>query len=553
MLSSFFSNPNGPSGPEIWKQYTHQDGYYMKLDLMDSIGQNLRKQEIDFINYGIPNMVEECLANYSIVLTSSGRVKGKKELISNNTVYTFKGIPFAKPPTGSMRFYKSVQPDPWGLDLNAEDYGPSCFQFVNPNDPRLSNKNKSEDCLQLNIFVPNKVESKFLRPVMIWIHGGGFTSGQGTTIDGSKLAISGDVIIVTINYRLNVFGFFSLNRKPFAGNYGLYDQQMAIKWIKKNIRQFGGDPEKITLFGESAGGVATTLQAIIPSNKGLFQRVIGESGSALSRRDFQTKTFVTSKKILEILKCQLSSDDEIMTCLRSKTSDEIYTAYNEAGRSVSVNYSLTTDIGPIVDGELVVADPLASLEDRTSAPYAMFNSVDILTGTNTADSGLLYFSLMGREKEFGFNISEGVPTHVVCDHIAPAVALDIYDNCTGISMKICVKYAPTVPTAPLQAQSNLAADLYGDLLYAAPTVRSLELRSASSKRSTFQYLFAHRPRWELISDRPQWLIGANHASEIVFVFGLLRQWYPPSIPVQNDELNLSKRMVSYWTNFAKTG
>ena len=525
----------------------------MNLDLNDSLRQNLHGNNMDFLNNEIPVMLQKCIKDNVIVITNSGKVKGKIETSTNGTFYTFKGIPYAKPPLGDLRFAKSVQPDPWDEAINANESGPSCVQSPIKTNSIISTPPYSEDCLQLNIFVPHNVSDRSRRPVMIWIHGGGFTIGQGTTMDGSILSLFGDVIVVAINYRLNVFGFLSVKPKLLNGNYGMYDQQLAIKWIKENIMNFGGDPEKITIFGESAGGMLTTLQAIMPSNKGLFKRVIAESGSALRFGiRSQTKVLETSKRILDMLQCS-GSMGETMVCLRNKTTDEIFTAYSQVLADLSSNYSIFNFIGPVIDGELIVDDPLLSLEDSNSAPYQMFTSVDLLAGCNTGDMGIQYQDLLSHEKEFDANLSIGIPTSVVCDHIAPVIARDKYDNKSGVASKICTEYSPKKPNATIEEQSRLAIDLFNDLKQFAPMVRSLELHSERTGKYTYQYMFAHTPRWELLPGQPSWLIGPFHASEIVFVFGQLHNWYPRSVPVLDDEISLSERMMGYWTNFARAG
>ncbi|KAK3104039.1 hypothetical protein FSP39_023924 [Pinctada imbricata] len=487
-------NSNSSTGLTNWEPYTSSKKSYLRIDLSDSLETNLQLNESYLLNSQISDLLQDCRSekNYTVVSSKLGLLKGRRASYNGTTVYQFKKVPYAQPPIGEFRFSKPVHHEPWADLRDAQTFGFACYQ---------SGTYDSEDCLFLNVFVPRNLSTTPLRPVMIWIHGGGFTTGRIDTTDGSLLALFGDVIVVTIQYRLNVFGFFSLNVKPFMGNYGLYDQKFAIEWVKNNIASFGGDPDQITLFGESAGGVSTTLQAIMPSNKGLFSRVIGESGSALARRDFQTKTFETSKRILDNVGCAYSSNDQILTCLRSKDEKTIFDAYVKAAKNVSIVYSLTTTIGPIVDGKLIPQTPLAALENSSSDMYRTFSSIDIL-------------------------------------QLIPKFARNIL---------------PVNPNASLQEQSQMAANLYGDLLEDAPTVRFLELHDTAKNTKSYQYLFAHRPRWEVISVRPQWLIGSNHASEVPFVFGLLRQWYPKSVPVMDDEVNLSDRIMTYWTNFAKYG
>ncbi|CAG2236094.1 Liver carboxylesterase B-1,Carboxylesterase 3,Carboxylesterase 3A,Esterase-5A,Bile salt-activated lipase,Carboxylesterase 4A,Cholinesterase,Cholinesterase 1,Liver carboxylesterase 2,Esterase CM06B1,Liver carboxylesterase,Carboxylesterase 5A,Carboxylesterase 1F,Putative inactive carboxylesterase 4,Liver carboxylesterase 1,Carboxylesterase 1D,Para-nitrobenzyl esterase,Acetylcholinesterase-1,Acetylcholinesterase,Venom carboxylesterase-6,Neuroligin-2,Pyrethroid hydrolase Ces2e,Carboxylesterase 1E,Carboxylester len=215
--------------------------------------------------------------------TKLGDIKGVQSVLTiNNTSYhykIFKNIPYAKPPTGQYRFRRPVPYGQWKGTLDATQFGPSCIQTNNAFvDKWLPNLNQSEDCLLLNIYCPTNSSTANKKSVMIWIHGGGYQTGQGMLYNASYISAVGDVIVVTINYRLEAFGFFSTNDDIAPGNYGLWDQKMAIEWVNNNIEDFGGDTKSITLFGQSAGGLSVGLQAFNVKNKGLFQRVILQSG-----------------------------------------------------------------------------------------------------------------------------------------------------------------------------------------------------------------------------------------------------------------------------------
>ena len=198
--------------------------------------------------------------------TRQGAFLGARYTVLTEDVYKFKRIPYANPPVDELRFRRSVVADPWQGTLNATEYGPSCIQDIFGDGRLLPNRNISEDCLQLNIFVPRNLSKGNRLATMIWVHGGAYAVGQATTYDGSMLALRGNVIVVTINYRLNVFGFFSSDDPWVRGNFGIWDQQLAFKWVKENIVDYGGDNSRITIFGESAGSFAVTLHSIIPSN-----------------------------------------------------------------------------------------------------------------------------------------------------------------------------------------------------------------------------------------------------------------------------------------------
>ena len=223
------------------------------------------------------------------VKTGSGFVRGVKS--QDTATCSWKGIPYAAPPVGELRF-RAPQPAPaWSGVREAFGPGPQCMQVLARGDAR---KNMSEDCLYLNVWRPQK---SGVFPVMVWIHGGGYIMGSGgqgatgMTFDGSRLAEFGDVIVVTINYRLHAFGFLAdpalRDEDPnhSTGNYGSLDQVAAIRWVHDNIAQFAGDPEKVTIFGESAGGWSICTMLATPLNQGMFQRAILESGGCTKSED----------------------------------------------------------------------------------------------------------------------------------------------------------------------------------------------------------------------------------------------------------------------------
>ena len=224
-----------------------------------------------------------------VVATDRGKVKGT--LSSDGQVRAFLGIPYAAPPVGPLR-WKPPQPAAnWPGIRSATSFGSHCMQPKLYADMIFRDPGQSEDCLTLNVWTPALNKDAHL-PVMVWIYGGGFTTG-GTSEprqDGEHLARKG-VVVVSMNYRLGVFGFFSLpgiaseSAKHAAGNYGLMDQTYALEWVRRNIAAFGGDPGQVTIFGESAGSMSVSAQMASPLSQGLFARAIGESGGALTSRD----------------------------------------------------------------------------------------------------------------------------------------------------------------------------------------------------------------------------------------------------------------------------
>ena len=262
----------------------------------------------------------------AIVATYEGPVRGYQ----TPGVDVFLGIPFAAPPIGELRWRPPAPPVPWVKPLDAVAFGGRCVQtntfgvFAAPSE--------NEDCLYLNVYAPHLATSpanrarpngQTLRPVMVWIYGGGFFDGESDDYDGTRLAIEGDVIVVTINYRVNVFGFLghpALDAEGHAAvNYGLMDQQAALRWVQRNIRAFGGNPDNVTIFGESAGGSSVLFQLASPAAAGLFHRGIAHSPAFVPAQATLTEAEARGHQFAEALGCS----DQSAGCLRSRSVKDI--------------------------------------------------------------------------------------------------------------------------------------------------------------------------------------------------------------------------------------
>jgi len=262
-----------------------------------------------------------------IITTLSGKVSGvRSETPAGNLFYRFLGIPYAETPTEKLRFRDPVPKMPWNDVLNATEFPEMCLQ-KSYNEDFSVYISGSEDCLYLNIYTPSLPKPgyqvpKSLKPVMFWIHGGGFIEGDGNL--DPTLLLDEDVVFVSVHYRLGPFGFFSLENNPdLAGNMGLKDQQEALKWVNRNIIYFGGDPMKVTLFGESAGSISVHAHTLSPRIRNIFQGAILQSGTALMR---YRPTFVDKepqrncKDFLEKLECKL---ENALECLQGKDAESL--------------------------------------------------------------------------------------------------------------------------------------------------------------------------------------------------------------------------------------
>ncbi|GBM20686.1 Acetylcholinesterase-1 [Araneus ventricosus] len=269
--------------------------------------------------------------------TLSGPVEGFLTNVHEDLVEIFLGIPFAEPPIGNLRFQKPKPVKPWTETLVATRMPPACVQYTTYPFPWADHlPGKSEDCLYLNIYAPVDARNGSNLAVLFWIYGGGFTFGSNRMdlYDASALAIHGNVIVVTINYRLGLFGFLTSNTKDAPGNVGMYDIVMALQWVNDNIESFGGDKKRITLFGESAGSIALSLLCTSPLTKGLFTKAILESGTSIFlKSNWLAANLALSQRLAEAVGCAsqvktIENDPEsVVGCLRSNATMKLFVIF----------------------------------------------------------------------------------------------------------------------------------------------------------------------------------------------------------------------------------
>ena len=429
-------------------------------------------------------------------------------------VLAFKGIPYADAPVGELRWQPPKPPKPWDGVRDASVLGHRCWVNV-PNNRiggAIAGVPEDEDCLYLNVWTAAKSASE-RRPVMVWLHGGGFqfgTSGEHGT-DGTLLAQKG-VVLVSLNYRLGVFGFFSYptlrgTANRLSGNFGLQDQIAALKWIKANIADFGGDPNNVTVFGESAGSQAVSLLMSSPLAKGLFQKAIGESGSSLQSLPDAGEMSMRGAAYAGALGAK-SLDD-----LRAISAERLNTAATgdfQTGAPIV--------FAPAIDGYV--------LPDQVTTVFAQGkqNDVSLIAGYN-------------RREEFLF-LSQTLP------HGNAAEFRTAAERVFGASkMK---EFAALYPCNTDAEAKTSAEELYGDVRQRAETWQWLVLHSHTGKSGVYGYQFSYESPYSPV---------ASHTADIVFVFGnLVHQVFAPkSPPADQHDRTLSDQMSSYWTNFAKTG
>lgn len=304
-----------------------------------------------------------------VVKTPRGYIKG----INEKGIYVFKGIPYAAAPIGNLRFKPPVPPGPWNDTLSCTHFGPVAAQFSG----NTNTVKGEEDCLQLNVYTPSLKPRKRM-PVLVWVHGGGMTGGSGIGQNGHSFSHQDSIITVTINYRLGVFGFLYMGDVPgyqTAGNNALLDCIMALKWIRENIKAFGGDPSRVTLIGESAGAKLISSLLATPAAKGYYSQLILESGAVNCIRDT-----ITAKAVRKRLMDTLGINDP-SRLLQLSTHDLISAQARVLGGPKGTNY-----FGPVQDGILIKEDALQYVRKHPN------KKVRILLGTNKAE-GLLFINM----------------------------------------------------------------------------------------------------------------------------------------------------------------
>jgi para-nitrobenzyl esterase len=436
------------------------------------------------------------------VKVTEGLVQGTIE--GDLTVY--KGIPFAAPPVGDFRWRAPKTAVKWEGVKQTIKFAPGPMQGGNPP------SGKSEDCLYLNIWTPAK-SAKEKVPVLVWIYGGGF--GAGATSEwpysGEKLAKKG-VVLVSIAYRVGQLGFFSHpglsaeNTNHVSGNYGLLDMIAGLQWIKKNIAAFGGDPDKVTIFGESAGGIAVSMLCASPLAKGLFHGAISESGGSFGpSRQTQTYPGENMKRLKEAEK-----DGELYT-KNAGVSSVAELRKIDAGKLPSRGFGGSW---PIVDGYVIPDDQHKLYE------AGKYNDVPILVGYNS-DEGASFSP--GRTPEEYIN---GVKTR--------------YGKFADDLIKAYPVGAATVP--------KTARDLARDAAFGWQTWSWARLQAETGKSKVFYYYFDQHPDYP--KDSPREGYGSPHGQEVAYVFQHLDESNPQTT---KSDIAISEAMATYWTNFAKYG
>ncbi|XP_038004124.1 fatty acyl-CoA hydrolase precursor, medium chain-like [Motacilla alba alba] len=484
--------------------------------------------------------------------TKYGRVRGFQFKVdtADRTVNVFLGLPFAKPPVGSLRFSEPQPPEPWEGVRDATSYPPMCLQDQVQGQiisNMVTNRKEkvplqvSEDCLYLNVYSPVSTGKKEKLPVLVWIHGGGLVVGAGSSYDGSALAAFDNVVVVTIQYRLGIAGYFCTGDEHARGNWGYFDQVAALRWIQENIMHFGGDPGSVTIFGESAGGVSVSALVLSPLAKGLFHKAISESGTAALGL-FTDQPKEDAQKIAAVSGCDKSSSAAMVECLRGKTEEELIQITLKMDMSALQICNDTSPekckqdfffISACADGVFFPKSPRELLSEKS------INEVPYIIGVNNWEFGWA-LPMMMKYPPFADGLDKDVARQILQSNLA----LFIKGLTSEVVDRVYKEYMGAAES-PAQVRDGLL-DAMGDVYFVSSAVEVARYHRDAGNPVYF-YEFQHRP--SSVEGLVPEFVKADHGAEIAFVFG------KPFLAggATKEENELSRTVMRYWTNFAKNG
>jgi para-nitrobenzyl esterase len=462
-------------------------------------------------------------SNSPVVQLRAGQVEG----VRAEGVSVFRGIPYAQPPVGPLRFRPPVQCEPWDGVRAAHDVGSIAHQFPTDLEEMQGRLDlpQSEDCLTLNIWTPEADAES--RPVMVWIHGGAYLNGTGAAewFDGTSFASRHDVVLVTINYRLAIFGYLHLAalspQEVGSGNCGLLDQIAALQWVADNIASFGGNPGNVTVFGESAGAMSVGVLLGTPAAAGLFHRAILQSGAAANVTSAEDATAVA---VAVLAALNLSPDEDGVSRLRELPAAEIMGAYGAVAVSHAPDMTaarIVPTFAPVVDGVVLPQEPLRAIREGSSS------SVPVVIGTNRDEMEIMRF-LDKSIYDFG-------------DDEVARRAVTLFGNLSGEALSLY--RGPARGTT-----ENVWTAVDTDRTFLIPAIALAEAHEAAGGK-TWLYFFT----WTTTAFGGR--MGAVHTLEIPFVFNNFALGASPELtggPPAHAHA-LGERMHRTWAEFARHG
>uniref|UniRef100_A0A3P9APM1 Carboxylesterase type B domain-containing protein n=1 Tax=Esox lucius TaxID=8010 RepID=A0A3P9APM1_ESOLU len=510
-------------------------------------------------------------AYHPTVNTQYGKLRGVRVPLPSEIlgpVDQYLGVPYAASPVGEKRFLPPEPPSSWSGIKNATHFAPVCPQNIHNAVPEIMMpvwftfnldmvasyiQDQNEDCLYLNIYVPTEdgthakkqgedvsdndgdededIRDTGAKPVMVYIPGGSYMEGTGNMIDGSVLASYGNVIVITLNYRVGVLGFLSTGDQAAKGNYGLLDQIQALRWISENIGYFGGDSNRITVFGSGIGASCVSLLTLSHHSEGLFHRAIIQSGSALSSWAVNYQPVKYTRLLAEKVGCNVLDTLDMVDCLRKKTSRELVEQDIQPAR-----YHVA--FGPVIDGDVIPDDPEILMEQGEFLNY------DIMLGVNQGEGLRFVDNVVDSEdgvsgNDFDFSVSDFVDS--------------LYGYPEGkdtLRETIKFMYTDWADRDNPETRRKTLVALFTDHQWVEPSVVTADLHARYGS-PTYFYAFYHHCQSLM---KPAWS-DAAHGDEVPYVFGIPMIGPTDLFPCNfsKNDIMLSAVVMTYWTNFAKTG
>ncbi|XP_036399721.1 carboxylesterase 5A-like [Megalops cyprinoides] len=473
-----------------------------------------------------------------LVSLKSGSLRGQYMTVRgvDTVVHAYLGVPFAQPPVGALRLAPPQPAKPWEGERDASQQPPMCLQnrevMVNLTKQvsmEMDIPEVSEDCLYLNVYTPAAPTKDSKLPVMVWIHGGGFSVGGAAFQDGAVLAAYQDVVVVVIQYRLGLLGFLSTGDEHAPGNLGLLDQVAALHWVQENIHTFGGDPGLVTIFGESAGGVSVSLQLLSPLSSGLFHRAIAESGTAEMKMLLSHNPLAIAQVVANVSGCDITSSKEIVECLMQKTEEDILHVHTEM-----IYFGFT------IDGVFLTK----SIEEVFKGHEV--HKVPFMTGVTNQECGWLlarYFSphgwVEGLDREQVIPLLQFFSPESADERISKLLA-DEYLGTSGDRIAVREGYV----------------ELMSDFMFNIPAIKTANFHRDAGV-PVYLYEFQHGP--SLIQEKRPSFVKSDHADELLFVFGgcfwngHIKMEREDKVMCTKEEEQLCRAVMAYWANFARTG
>lgn len=459
-----------------------------------------------------------------VVRVDGGLLRG---LVGDETV-SFLGVPYAAPPVGSLRWSPPRPAASWSGIRDARK--PASPAAQGPGE--LPNGSTCEECLYLNIMAPRKPAEGRPRPVMVWLHGGGFSSGTANSYDSRRMVVAGNVVVATVEFRLNIFGFFGYPGLEGSGTFGLQDQQAALRWVRGNIAAFGGDPGNVTLFGESGGAIATCAQLTSPGAEGLFHKAILQSGAATTSWPRNAAnlgphgSFWRARREIESAGEDLAVE---MGCTERKGSPEALRWLRDQPTSKLLAHALKFGTAAY-GGSVLPRNPERALRE------GRFHAVPVISGF-TRDEG--------RALALGMQLMAGGKPMTDVEY------RDLLDKAFGDRARaVEARYPRSSYASPALAWSAI----YTDRMFACPQI--MATRALARRAPAFVYEFADPNAPGLLPFYPGFPPGASHSGELPFLFDVENKpidMTGKQVLLTEEQKALAGTMIRYWTRFARTG